>query len=58
MYCEDSLMLKKTLNGVEKNINQFVQEGVSADRIGVFVIMDGIEHVHESMDQFYEQLEK
>ena len=51
-------MLKKTLNGVEKNINQFVQEGVSADRIGVFVIMDGIEHVHESMDQFYEQLEK
>ena len=42
MYSEDSLMLSKTLNGVKKNINQFVKEGVSADRIGVFVIMDGI----------------
>ena len=42
MYSEDSLMLNKTLNGVKKNISHFIDEEVSADRIGVFVIMDGI----------------
>ena len=35
-------MLYKTLSGVKKNISHFVDKDVSADRIGVFVIMDGI----------------
>ena len=46
MYSEDRKMLKKTLAGIEENIAHLVAyEGVEPDKIGVFVVMDGIEKI-------------
>lgn len=46
MYSEDKRMLKSTLAGVKENISNIVtREKISSDKIGVFVIMDGIEKV-------------
>ena len=58
MYSEDKGMLRKTLNGVEKNIASLVRKGLSPDKIGVFVIMDGIEPVDSSVIQFFSEMEK
>ncbi len=35
-------MLKRTLAGVAQNISTFTENGIPPNRIGVFVIMDGI----------------
>jgi hypothetical protein len=43
MYSEDKKMLKSTLAGVAENISNLVaKNGIDPDKIGVFVIMDGI----------------
>lgn len=42
-------MLKRTLAGVSKNIEVFVENGYTYNDIGVFVIMDGIEVVHSTV---------
>ena len=42
MYSEDKTMLKRTIGGVAHNIATFVKNGIPSDKIGVFVIMDGI----------------
>jgi len=48
-------MLKKTLAGVSENIaNLVAYEGINPDDIGVFVIMDGIEYVDESIVGYFE----
>ena len=57
MYSEDKDMLRKTLIGISKNILEFNQKGIASHEIGVFVIMDGIEHVDKSVVDFYEALE-
>ena len=46
-------MLKKTLTGVAKNIATFNRKGVPSHDIGVFVIMDGIEVVDESVVKYF-----
>ena len=59
MYSEDRKMLKSTLAGVEENIQNLVAlEGLDPDKIGVFVIMDGIEKVHDSVVEYFEELER
>lgn len=59
MYSEDRKMLKNTLAGVEENIQNLVAlEGLDPDQIGVFVIMDGIEKVHDSVVEYFEELER
>ena len=46
MYSENKKMLKTTIAGIKDNISKIVLEGnISSDKIGVFVIMDGIEKV-------------
>ena len=43
MYSEDKAMLKNTLAGVSENIaNLVAYNNIDPDKIGVFVIMDGI----------------
>ena len=43
MYSEDKKMLKSTLAGVAENISNMVAiGGLDPDKIGVFVMMDGI----------------
>ena len=42
MYSEDKKMLKETILGVKKNIEELIKKGYSSDSIGVFVIIDGI----------------
>lgn len=42
MYSEDKSMLKRTMRGIFNNIRKFIQTGTASNRIGVFVIMDGI----------------
>ncbi len=43
MYSEDKKMLKNTLAGVAENIANIVAlEEIDPDKIGVFVMMDGI----------------
>ena len=52
-------MLKNTLAGISENIANIVAyEEVDPDDIGVVVIMDGIEHVDESITLYFEELEK
>lgn len=47
-------MLKSTLAGISENIANIVaREGVSSDKIGVFVIMDGIEKVDKSVVGYF-----
>lgn len=50
MYSEDKSMLKRTLAGVSQNIEAFAQKGFDYNDIGIFVVMDGIEEMHESVD--------
>lgn len=54
MYSEDKKMLKSTLDGIKMNINNLVRSGVNTDKIGVFVIMDGIEKVDSSVVDYFE----
>lgn len=59
MYSEDKKMLKSTLAGVAENISNLVaREKISSDKIGVFVLMDGIEKVEESVVGYFEELER
>jgi hypothetical protein len=59
MYSEDKTMLKSTLAGVAKNISNLVaREKISSDKIGVFILMDGIEKVEESVVGYFEELER
>jgi len=48
-------MLKSTLAGVGENIINMVKNGIisDCDKIGVFVLMDGIEKVHESVVDYF-----
>lgn len=57
MYSEDKKMLRNTLAGISENIsNLIVHEGVEPDKIGVFVIMDGIEKVDSSVVEYFSEL--
>lgn len=48
-------MLKSTLAGVAENIANFVaMEGMDPDKIGVFVLMDGIQKVDASIVDYFE----
>lgn len=59
MYSEDKKMLKSTLAGVAENISNLVtRENISSDKIGVFVLMDGIEKVDPSVVDYFEELER
>ena len=57
MYSEDKKMLKSTLAGIKENISNIVsRENISSDKIGVFVMMDGIEKVDPSVVDYFEEL--
>lgn len=54
MYSEDKKMLKRTLAGVEENIANLVAlEHLNPDKIGVFLMMDGIEKVDSSIVDYF-----
>lgn len=54
MYSEDKKMLKSTLAGVSENIANLVAvEGIDPDKIGVFVMMDGIQKVDKSIVDYF-----
>ena len=57
MYSENKRMLKSTLAGVKQNIERIVtEENLSSDKIGVFVMMDGIDKVDSSIVEFFQEL--
>ena len=57
MYSENKRMLKSTLAGVKENIERIVtKENICSNKIGVFVMMDGIEKVDPSIVEFFEEL--
>lgn len=59
MYSEDKKMLKSTIAGVSENIANLVAfEGLNPDKIGVFIMMDGIEKVDLSILEYFEELQK
>ena len=59
MYSEDKKMLKSTIAGISENIaNLVAYEGLDPDKIGVFVMMDGIEKVEKTVIDYFEELEK
>ena len=54
-------MLKSTLAGIEENIANIVSKEslrhkITSDKIGVFILMDGIEKVDESIVEYFEEL--
>jgi hypothetical protein len=52
-------MLKSTLAGIAENIaNLVAYEGMDPDDIGVFVMMDGIEKVDDSIVGYFEECER
>jgi hypothetical protein len=59
MYSESKKMLKSTLSGISENIsNLILHEGLDPDKIGVFIIMDGIEKVDTSVIDYFSELER
>ena len=47
-------MLKSTLAGIKENISNIVsKENISSDKIGVFVMMDGIEKVDPTVVDYF-----
>ncbi len=47
-------MLKSTLAGIKENISNIVsRENISSDKIGVFVMMDGIEKVDPTVVDYF-----
>ena len=47
-------MLKRTLAGIAENIANIVAyEGIDPDDIGVFIMMDGIEKVDDSIIGYF-----
>lgn len=59
MYSEDKKMLKSTIAGISENIaNLVAYEGLDPDKIGVFVMMDGVEKVDKTIIDYFEELEK
>ena len=57
MYSEDKKMLKSTIAGISENIANIVAyEGIDPDKIGVFVMMDGIEKLDSSIIGYFEEL--
>ena len=59
MYSEDKKMLRSTLKGIQENISNLTcYEGISPDKIGVFVMMDGIEKVEDTVVDFFEEMER
>ncbi len=42
---------------MKKNIAELSNQGYCTDEVAVFVLMDGIEHSHESLEHFFEKLE-
>ena len=54
MYSEDKKMLKSTIAGISENIANIVAyENINPDKIGVFVMMDGIEKVDLSIIDYF-----
>jgi len=54
MYSEDKKMLKSTLAGVAENIMNLVGfEKMDPDKIGVFVMMDGILKVDQTTIDYF-----
>ena len=49
-------MLKTTLAGIGENIDQLVAGGLDPDKIAVIVVMDGIQHVHQTVVQYFQDL--
>ena len=57
MYSEDKKMLKSTLAGISNNISTLVCKGnINPDKIGVFIMMDGIEKVEQGVVDYFEEL--
>lgn len=57
MCKEDKKTLKNTLAAVEQNIENLVAlEGIDPDKIGVFVMVDGIQKIDKSIVDFFEEL--
>ena len=47
-------MLKSTLAGIKENISNIVsRENISSDKIGVFVMRDGIEKVDPTVVDYF-----
>lgn len=53
MYSEDRLMLKDSIKGIEDNVARLISSGVNPDSIAVFVIMDGIEKVNNTVVDYF-----
>lgn len=54
MCKEDKKTLKSTLAAVEQNIENLVAlEGIDPDKIGVFVMVDGIQKIDKSIVDFF-----
>jgi hypothetical protein len=57
MYSEDAKMLKSTIAGVAENISSIVlKENISPDKIGVFVIIDGVGKMDSTVVDYFEEL--
>ena len=50
--------MKTTLAGIGQNIDLLVRNGMDPDKIAVIVVMDGIEPVHPTVVEYFEDLER
>lgn len=53
MYSESKQMLKDSIKGIEDNIIRLITSGVDPDSIAVFVVMDGIEKIDETISEYF-----
>lgn len=56
MYSEDKRMLKDTIKGIEDNIKKLILGGMNPDAVAVFILMDGIEKVDDTVVDYFEEL--
>ena len=59
MYNEDRDQFEQSLSGIHANLKNFkTKYNVSNEDVAVCVLMDGIEKVHETIWEYFEELEK
>lgn len=55
MSNQDKKVLKKTIVGVARNVDEMIRSGVSPDDVFVVVMIDGIQNVDKTLYEYFEE---
>lgn len=58
MSNQDKKVLKKTIVGVARNVDEMIRSGVSPDDVFVVVMIDGIQNVDKTLYEYFEEFQR